>query len=435
MVEPLLESLLAPTAEADAPGPDWLGAARRHAREVLARDGLPGPRNEAWRYTNLRALAQRRHANGDAQAGTRAVDPTLVGLPGLDGTRLVFVNGAFRADLSRLPTTAGISAVPLAAALAAGSAALQASFEQPLDDPALAFARLNTALAGDGLVLRVAAGVQVDERVHVVMLGAGTGPLAWNLRLVVELGAGSAMTLVEHHASDADDAHLGNAVGHFTLGDGARLDLLQLQAAAETATRIRRNTFTLGTDAALNLRTLELGGALARHDLVVDLDGDRARCTSRGVFVARARQHVDMHIDVRHLARDTACDLAWRGVAGGRARGILHGAITVEPGADGSDASLDTKNLLLSAQAEIDAQPVLEIHADEVKAAHGATVGRLDERALFYLRTRGLPEAEARALLTLAFCRVAIDSLENMALREHIDGLLLERLPVREEGV
>ena len=123
------------------------------------------------------------------------------------------------------------------------------------------------------------------------------------------------------------------------------------------------------------------------------------------------------------------------GVAGGRARGILHGAITVEPGADGSDASLDTKNLLLSAQAEIDAQPVLEIHADEVKAAHGATVGRLDERALFYLRTRGLPEAEARALLTLAFCRVAIDSLENMALREHIDGLLLERLPVREEGV
>lgn len=434
MAEPLLESLLAPAVAAGAPEPAWLAAARDRAREALVRDGLPGPRNETWKYTNLRALAQRRHANGDAQAATREVDAALAGLPGLDGARLVFVNGAFRTDLSRLPATAGIAAVPLAAVLAADSAALQASFGQPLDDPALAFARLNTALASDGLVLRVADGVQVEERVHIVMLGVGAGQFAWNLRLVVELGAGSTLTLVEHHAGEADEAHLGNVVGRFTLGDGARLDLLQLQVAAETATRIRRNTFTLGADAALNLRTLELGGALARHDLVVDLDGDRARCTSRGVFAARARQHVDMHLDVRHRARDTACDLVWRGVAGGRARGILHGAITVEPGADGSDASLDTKNLLLSAQAEIDAQPVLEIHADEVKAAHGATVGRLDESALFYLRARGLPEAEARALLTLAFCRVAIDSLRNTALREHIDGLLLERLPAREEG-
>jgi Fe-S cluster assembly protein SufD len=166
-----------------------------------------------------------------------------------------------------------------------------------------------------------------------------------------------------------------------------------------------------------------------RHDLAVNLLGDRARLVSRGVFALRARQHADTRLDISHTARDTACDIVWRGVADGRSRGIFHGAITVNPGADGSDAQLSNKNLLLSDSAEIDTQPVLEIHADEVKAAHGATVGQLDERALFYLRSRGLSADEARSLLTLAFCRVAFDSIENEVLREHIDALFLERLP------
>ena len=281
-------------------------------------------------------------------------------------------------------------------------------------------------------MLRVAPGACIDSRIHLVFAGVPAEPLAWNLRVVVDLGEDSALTLVEHHAGAEGEAHVGNVVSQTYLARGARLDLLQLQAAAETSTRIRRSAFRVESDAALHLRTLELGSALARHDLVVELTGDRARLTSRGVFAARARQHLDTHVDVRHRARDTTSDLVWRGIASGRARGILHGAITVEAGADGADASLDTKNLLLSEQAEIDVQPVLVIHADEVKAAHGATVGQLDERALFYLRTRGIPAAEARTLLTLAFCRVAIDSLENTALREHVDALLLERLPLAD---
>ena len=431
MSEPLLESLL---ESPPAPGPDWLGALRGHARAQLERDGLPGPRNEAWKYTPLRALARRRYANHDAAASSRAVDAGALDLPGLDGARRGFVNGGYRADLSRLPVAAGISVEPIAPLLAGAADGLRTAFADPFDAPGQAFARLNTALANDGLVVRVAAGTRVEERLHLLMFAAGAEALAWNLRIVVELGAGSALTLVEHHAGDADEVHLGNIVSQYVLAPGSRLDLLQLQAAAETSTRIRRSAFTLDADAVLALRTLELGSALARHDLVVHLDGDRASCTSRGVFAARDRQHLDTHIDVRHRARDTACDLVWRGVAGGRSRGILHGAITVEAGADGTDASLDTKNLLLSAQAEIDAQPVLEIHADEVKAAHGATVGQLDEQALFYLRTRGLAEAEARSLLTLAFCRSTVDSLENAALRDHIDALLLERLPAQEEA-
>jgi Fe-S cluster assembly protein SufD len=150
---------------------------------------------------------------------------------------------------------------------------------------------------------------------------------------------------------------------------------------------------------------------------------------ARGVFVVRGRQHIDAHLDVRHAARDTACDVVWRGVADQRARGILHGAITVATGADGADARLQTKNLLLSPHAEIDAQPVLEIYADEVKASHGATVGQLDELALFYLRSRGVPPAVARGLLITGFCREVLADGNDADLRARLEAALDERLP------
>jgi Fe-S cluster assembly protein SufD len=150
------------------------------------------------------------------------------------------------------------------------------------------------------------------------------------------------------------------------------------------------------------------------------------------VFALRGRQHADTHLDVRHAARNTISDVLWRGVADERARGVFHGAITVAAGADGADANLSNKNLLLSPHAEIDTQPVLEIYADEVKAAHGATVGKLDEQAMFYLRTRGLPPDAARHLLIAAFCGTALSDVAPPVLREHLSAMLASRLPSNE---
>jgi Fe-S cluster assembly protein SufD len=166
-----------------------------------------------------------------------------------------------------------------------------------------------------------------------------------------------------------------------------------------------------------------------RHDLHAELRGDEARFDTRGVFVLRGRQHIDTQLSIRHQALNTASESIWRGVADERSRGVFRGAIVVAQGADGADASLSNKNLLLSSLAEIDTKPELEIYADEVKAAHGATVGQLDERALFYLRSRGLPQAEARALLTAAFCRAVFALLPNETLRDHFSDALLAHLP------
>ncbi|MGB0134134.1 Fe-S cluster assembly protein SufD [Dokdonella sp.] len=435
MTAGFLEPLLADGAAAAGGQSAWLADVREHAIQQLARDGMPGPRSEAWKYSSLRALAQRRYQRGDDDAKARAIAPTLLDLPGIDGPRLVFVNGAFREDLSNIPAIDGLRMQALSSLLESEPDSLQPYLARSYDDGSDVFARLNTALAFDGPVIRVAAGKRIDPVVHLVMVGAeATSELAWQLRGIVEIGERAKLTLIEHHIGEDGQRHFGNQLTQISIAAHARLDMLQIQHSAESSSLVRRTEADLGVEGHFELRSIEAGAQWMRHDLVVRLEGDRSRFTSRGVFALRNRQHSDTRLDVRHIARDTACDIVWRGVADQRSRGVFHGAITVESGADGSDAQLSNKNLLLSEQAEIDTQPVLEIHADEVKAAHGATVGQLDESALFYLRTRGLSVDEARSMLTLAFCRVAFDSIENEVLREHIDTLLLDRLPIMSDG-
>jgi len=426
---PLVASLLA--APLPASGLGWLDQARRENLDAFAEAGLPDTRVEAWKYTALRALAQRRFANGDAQAATRAVEAGALGLPGLAGPRLVFVNGVYRDDLSdaaNLP--AGLTLQPLSQALAQDAEPLRFALTRRYRERGDAFARLNAALAADGAVLRVAAGAKIAAPVQLLFVGAAAeADLAWHLRHVIELGEGAELTLVERHLGSGAARQLGTSVADVALRDGARLRQLVLQDAAGEASLVRRQALQLGARARARLHVLELGGALVRHELQAELAGDGARLDTRGVFAPRGRQHIDTQLAIRHQALGTASDSLWRGIADGRGRGVFRGAIVVAPGADGSDAGLSNKNLLLSESAEIDTKPELEIYADEVQAAHGATVGQLDERALFYLRSRGIPQAEARAMLTTAFCRAVLDDLPDAALREHLAGLLEARLP------
>ncbi len=405
--------------------PGGLAAVRAEALAALRRDGLPGARDEAWKYANLRAFGQRRFVDGDCGAHAHALDATLL-LPGEAAARIVFVNGLFRADLSSMGATAGLSIQRYAAHADELAALLRA------DIAGDAFARIAAVLAHDGVRIRVADGARIEAPVQLVFAGApAEADVAWGLRCAVELGAGARLRLVEHHLSIAPNAHFGNAVVDYRVADGAQLDLVQLQDTAETATLVRHGRAWLGADAQLDAHAIELGAQLAWHDLTVELAGKGASFRSRGVFALHGRQHGETRLDVVHAARDTRCDIVWRGVADARSRGVFRGAITVAAGADGADAQLGNKNLLLSPQAEIDTRPVLEIHADEVKVAHGATVGQLDETALFYLRSRGLPLDAARRLLVSAFCGAVLGGLEP-ALRERVDLLLAARLPLSE---
>ncbi len=430
-VESAAEQARARQQELPGAGIDWLDAMRRQSLESFARDGLPGRGDEPWKYTSLRAFQRQPCQPGDAEAAGRAVPAELLDIPGLDGPRLVFVHGVFRPDLSRLDQLAvGLQLLPFSQALGDGAEGLQALLEADWNTRSDAFARLNTALAAEGMVLRVAEGVELSSPIHVVQVGLGDdAAFSWHMRDVIALAPGARVSLVEQHVGPATAAHLATRVAQVDVAAGAELDWTIIQEAGPDQNLIRRERLELAEKARVQMHVAELGGKLVRHELDAVLSGDESRLETRGVFLPHGKQHIDTHIDIRHRALNTYSDALWRGVADERGRGVLHGAIVVERGADGTDASLSNKNLLLSRQAEIDSQPVLEIYADEVMAVHGATVGQLDETALFYLRSRGVPEAEARSMLTTAFCRAALDSMTNEALHEYCVERLMASLP------
>jgi Fe-S cluster assembly protein SufD len=400
-----------------------LGAARRAAMDALLADGLPPPRSERWKYTPLRAFERRSFA----AAPSASIDPEL--LAAVPAPRMVFVNGRFDGDLSQLDALPeGVNLRPLSQALAAGDADAVAFVGDDVfaaDEP---FARLNAAMAIDGVLLSVAAGCQLHAAMHLVFVGAAGPDGAWHLASRIELAAGASLCLVEHHLAAGEHAHLSTARQRVTLAAGARLSHARMQDESAGASLFTRTDASLGAAAEYRRVDLELGSALSRHELNVALAERGARLTAHGVLLADGRRHLDTRLGIRHVAPNTRCDLVWRGLGAARGRAVFHGGITIEQGADGSDAALSNKNLLLSADAEIDTQPVLVIHADEVKAAHGATVGQLDATAMFYLRSRGLPADEARRLLTVAFCREPLAALEDSALSATLAAHLDARL-------
>lgn len=426
-----VRTLLDAAADVERGSPQWLAETRRAAREDFARRGLPGPRDEPWKYTNLRALESRVPRVGDPDAATRVVDVAGFELPGCHGPRLVFVNGVFRTDLSQVGALpAGVELGPLAGLLADGRDSARGVFAPEHAEPGAALARLNAALATDGVWLDVAAGVALEAPIHLVFAGVDAGAdIAWHLRHGIRLGAGAEATIVEQHLGAAGAVQIGNLVEQISLGAGARLRHVRVQEAGVDATLVSRTDIVLGADATFDAVALELGAGLSRRDVRLRLDGEGARADLRGAAVLRGRQHMDAQFELRHASPGATSEVRWRGIADQRARAVFGGTIVVEEGADRSDAQLSNKNLLLSPHAEIDTRPVLEIHADEVKAAHGATVGRLDERSLFYLRSRGVPESAARSMLTFAFCSDILDGIAFEPLRADLGERLARHLP------
>lgn len=358
-------------------------------------------REEAWRYSKmvLRSLAQQEFVAADAHAELPDALRAQFDWAQTRGRRVVVVNGVVSEHYS---------------------------------DFADVGAMVTVGETGGSYAVRIDG--KIDEPVQVVYVSLPSAqPSRWQTSTSMIVVNGSARMIEQHLGIDGAGV-LGSVHRRIDVGEGARLELVSLCDLPESVALYRLLDVHLAAKATFAATHVLLGGRLQRLDIQVDLAGEQARLESRGVFALRGRAHADTQLDIRHTARDTACDVVWRGVADQRARGIFHGAITVAKGADGSDAKLSNKNLLLSPNAEIDTQPVLEIYADEVKAAHGATVGQIDERALFYLRSRGIPLAEARRMLVTAFCAEVLAGVAGAGMREILAQRLQAVLPSAAEG-
>ncbi len=417
-------------AEQAATAPLWLRTLREEGLAQLARQGFPTPRHEDWKYTDVAPIVSRGFA--PVAAGRSEALKARVAQLALPGPRLVFVDGRHSPELSSLEGLyEGVTVKPLRAAVREDTQALEAVLGRRARAEAHPFTALNAALLEEGAFVQVRAGAVAPSPVQLVFLasGAGTAPVLASPRVVVVAGENSEAALVELYAGVEGGASFTNAVTEVVLGDNARLHHYKLQAEPDAAFHLASLHAWQGRDSRLASHAFALGGALARNEVHSVFAGEGGECVLNGLYVGRGTQHLDNRTDLDHaVPRCTSREL-YKGVLDGRARGTFHGRVLVRQDAQRTDASQTNRNLLLSEEALVDTRPQLEILADDVKCAHGAAVGRLDEQALFYLRTRGIPRAEAERLLTYAFASEVVGAVTLEPLRARVEELLAGRLP------
>jgi Fe-S cluster assembly protein SufD len=407
-------------AAAAAVGPAWLAERRRDGLEAFAAAGFPGRREEDWKYTDLKLVARRSFAL-DA-----APDVAAPEIEGLDCPAIVFLNERL-IETRGLPS--GAAVLPLAQAVAAGHPACRDLLGRIAKPERHRFAALGTALFSDGVLVDLAPGTALDAPLRIVFLAGGEpGPGLACPRVLVRAGANSRATIIEHYGA-APGESLSLAVTELAVGPGSHIEHYRLQEASGEAFHLGVLAARLERDATLVSHNLSVGGRIARLDLDVELAAPGARVDMNGLYVVRDRQHADSHTRVDHAVPRTTSDELYRGVLTGKSRAVFNGKAIVHPGAAGTDARQSNANLLLSPEAEVDTKPELEIYADDVKCAHGATTGQLDVAALFYLRSRGIDEGTAKSLLTFAFADTVLARMALLPLRRHAEQLVVGRLP------
>ncbi len=413
-------------SDGGAKAPAWLRERRAAAIERFAALGFPTTRQEEWRFTSVAPIVESDFEPAAPPPRTRAMTIS----PGPE-PRLVLLNGRYSRELSSLGgLPQGIRVTDLRSALAGDSASLlERHLARHVGSEGDAFAALNTAFLQDGALVHVGRGVDFDPPLEVIFItepGAAAAVTHPRLLVVVEDGARAAV--VETYLALGDGPYWTNAVTEVVVGEDAHLELVRVEQEAQAAYHVATTHATQGRDSLLRLHPLAFGAALARHDITTVLDGTGAELVLNGLYVLGGKQHADHHTVIDHAQPDCQSHEFFNGVLDGAAHGVFNGRIIVRPGAQRTDSKQTNHNLVLSEEARADSQPQLEIYADDVKCTHGATLGPLAPQEMFYLESRGLTPAEARALLTYGFGAEILGRMRHPALRERFDRAVRDRL-------
>lgn len=414
--------------------PEWLRSLRETAAEQFRTYGLPTRKSEAWKYTALGTL-ERSGLHLPPAPENLPYDGFTASPLAESGLQLNMLDGQILAQIGDLPR--GLSVLPLTDALYFGVHGLQSLLESLADSrpktlAGQGFSALNSATLEAGIVIHAAAGTDAGRLALLWSTAQADKPLLFNARVCVILEAGAKLELLEQFQDSDDNANTSNIVLQASVGENAEFCHIRFQQESNNAALITRTEVAQHAGSAYTYYGFDLGGGLVRHDLHAALLGKGARAGLNGAYLLDGNRHVDNHARVDHHAPGGTSHQYFRGVAGGSGRAVFNTAVYVHPGADGTEARQSNANILLSTRAEIDTKPELEIYADEVVASHGATVGQLDETAVFYLRSRGLSEPQARQLLTMAFCRSVSDKLPDQVLAEVIAQRMLDVMPQAE---
>ena len=415
--------------------PVWMQQLREDAWERFSAKGFPTTHDEDWRFTNIASLERipfRRAEKIDAAVLVKELEAVCLDEA---ACRLVFVNGHFAPELSDVGTLPeGLEWCALNRAVDCGlEACAPGGIEQHLgryaDLRRDVFAALNTALWEDGAYLRIRRSAAIKQPVHVVYVSAGAGePIMTHPRTLVVAEEQSQAAVVEDYVSIGEEAGFSNAVTELVAGEGATVSHFLVERENLAAFNVSTLRIEQARAANVASHSILTGGGLVRNNVHPVLSGEGAECLINGLFIGAGHQHLDNYMLVEHARPQGSSRQFYNGILSGHARGVFHGRIIVHKDAQKTDAKQTNRNLLLSDAARIDTKPQLEIHADDVKCTHGATIGQIEEEQLFYLRSRGFPEGEARKLLLYAFAAECLDRMKEPAARGFAEKLIQQRL-------
>jgi len=417
--------------------PAWLVNLREKAAVAFESLDFPTTRVEEWKYTNVAPILKVQYResfdpdpNGLNKLSAGNIEPFTFAES--RGSQLVFINGSFSRGLSNLANLAAaangcvvsnLGEIPNEYAIVARDHL--AAYADYRDG---AFTALNTASVSDGAFVYIPDGNVVETPIHLLFITAAEGPVASHPRVLIVAGAGAGATIIESYVSLGEEVYFTNAVTEVVAREGACIKHYRLQQESERAFHVA-TTHThqeRGSDYASY--AISLGARVARHDLNVALTDENIETTLDGLYVVTGEQHTDSHTTIDHQKPHSVSNQLYKGILDGRSHAVFNGKVFVRERALLTDARQLNKNLLLSADAHVDTKPQLEIFADDVKCAHGATVGQLEDEELFYLSTRGIPPERARALLTYGFAEDVISRIKLKSAREQLNRMVLDKL-------
>jgi len=405
----------------------------RHREENLGRFrevGFPSQRDEDWRYTSIRPITGKQFS--DENLAPDQIDYNAFSIEKLDSYRIVFVNGVCHTAPDSERCCEGLRIASLASVLKMRPESIESHFGAAIHANRHGFTALNNAFSADGAVIELKSRCRVDKPIELLFIQSGGKSLSQPRNFIIA-GSGSHAEIIERHVSSEAGYALTNSTTEVVLSGQAEIDYYLIQTPSQDAYHVCGIWAKQAEASRFSCRTVTLGGALIRNDLRTEMTAVGAHCDMWGLYSLSGRQHVDNHTTMIHGAENCTSNELYKGVLDGSSRGVFHGRIKVEKGAQKTDARQANNTLLLSRDAEIDTKPQLEIYADDVKCSHGATVGQIDEVSLFYLRSRGIDEADARSLLTFAFVNDVLNEVAIAPVKDALTAILSGQLIDRQE--
>ncbi|HEX5574959.1 MAG TPA: Fe-S cluster assembly protein SufD [Gemmatimonadales bacterium] len=413
---------------------EWLDGLRRRAADRFAAVGFPTSRDEEWRFTPVAPIARTawREAPASASVTLDQLGPYLFGH--LEWTRLVFVNGVYRQELSSIPPAArGVRVGSLAQALRDGLPTLERHLGRQAGVESSPFTAMNTAVFQDGGFIQVPTNTELDHPFHLIFVSTDeAAACAVHPRNLLLVERGARASFIESYVTTGSAGNYWtNPVTEVVVDANCWVEHTRIQRESERAYHIGGTYVAQQRDSHYRSFSLSMGGALARHNLQACLNDENVETLLYGLYLTHRDQLVDNHTAIHHDQPNCRSWEVYKGILDDRSRAVFNGKVFVKPEAQKTDAKQTNRNLLLSDGARVDTKPQLEIFADDVKCTHGATVGRLDDIALFYARSRGVPAEEAQRLLTYAFAAEVIGEVALEPVRRELERLVKERLGAR----